>query len=238
MCPIRIITTGNKGAGKLANSPLLTSKGRSVLSIAMENKHVDVIRYLVVEKNMSLSEIEDLPTALNILDTVLRSPPVYVSSSSSTTSSSPSTVNDMLENSETIHHSSPQQHQTRNIVKSSSQSSRNIWRQLNVAEVTVSHGYESDCVISPKSLEGQNSSYDFTDTEEDKKSGNAKRNEVEDGDNDADDDKTVSTKSDAVSIFFVNLISILLSETVFMNLFISFFRTFLFTSVFCVTKNQ
>jgi len=74
-CPVRIIHQGNKkNPGKVIENPLLTSKGRSVMSIAMEDNQINILRYLVVEKKMSIFETKDLNLALGTLDSVLKSP--------------------------------------------------------------------------------------------------------------------------------------------------------------------
>jgi hypothetical protein len=52
----------------------LTSKGRSLLGIALENKNIGIVRYLVVRKRMLLSAEKNLPidTFMENLDLVLR----------------------------------------------------------------------------------------------------------------------------------------------------------------------
>jgi hypothetical protein len=72
-CPLRSIRiSGRKGESRVV--PVTTSKGRSLLLLALEKNHVDIIRYLVVDKNMPLSEEKSLTmaTALATLDAVLR----------------------------------------------------------------------------------------------------------------------------------------------------------------------
>eukprot|EP00566_Odontella_aurita_P013387 CAMPEP_0113542786 /NCGR_PEP_ID=MMETSP0015_2-20120614/9804_1 /TAXON_ID=2838 /ORGANISM="Odontella" /LENGTH=455 /DNA_ID=CAMNT_0000442889 /DNA_START=104 /DNA_END=1471 /DNA_ORIENTATION=+ /assembly_acc=CAM_ASM_000160 len=73
-CPITSSLAGRKKkSGRAdANRSLLTSKGRSVLDIAVSKQHVDVLRYLVVERGVSILGIQELRTALLTLDTVLR----------------------------------------------------------------------------------------------------------------------------------------------------------------------
>jgi len=70
-CPIKKVTDGTRKGKKAIDSPILTSKGRSILAIAMAYRNVDILRYLVVEKNVSVHEIKDLPMALRALETVL-----------------------------------------------------------------------------------------------------------------------------------------------------------------------
>jgi hypothetical protein len=77
-CPLRSIRiSGRKGESKVV--PVVTSKGRSLLMLAMEKNHVDIVRYLVVDKNMPLSEEKSLTmaTALAALDAVLRLLPAH-----------------------------------------------------------------------------------------------------------------------------------------------------------------
>lgn len=73
-CPITASHAGRKKKSLAAaeSRSLLTSKGRSVLDIAVSRQHVDVLRYLVVERGVSILGIQDLRTALLTLDTVLR----------------------------------------------------------------------------------------------------------------------------------------------------------------------
>lgn len=102
-CPIKVVSTGNKGKSvslKPGNNvstngvgngylhTLRTSKGRSVLSIAMSTKHVKILRYLVNEKDVSLYEIKDVMEAnkgkdidmvLGAMDAVIRAIPTPLS---------------------------------------------------------------------------------------------------------------------------------------------------------------
>jgi hypothetical protein len=60
-CPIRSIRVS--GSVKDQSSkyiPVVTSKGRSLLGIAMEGENLSIVRYLVVEKGLSLSDEKDL----------------------------------------------------------------------------------------------------------------------------------------------------------------------------------
>lgn len=75
-CPLRSIRISN---GKQKDSsgsytPILTSKGRSLLGIALANRHIGILRYLVVEKRMLLSAEKGLSTETLVqnLDLVLR----------------------------------------------------------------------------------------------------------------------------------------------------------------------
>ena len=75
-CPLKSIRIGNGGRGAKADyyTPILTSKSRSLLNIALSNKSIDIVRYLVVEKRMSLQDERDIPTEvlLQALDSILR----------------------------------------------------------------------------------------------------------------------------------------------------------------------
>ena len=51
-CPLRTL----KKRGKKAEIPILTSKGRSPLSIALLHQKLDIVRYLVADKGLSLFE--------------------------------------------------------------------------------------------------------------------------------------------------------------------------------------
>jgi hypothetical protein len=76
-CPLRSIRVG-RGGSKATNdiyTPILTSFKRSLLHIALSKNCIDILRYLVVEKNMPLrAEMRDIPieTLVENLDTVLR----------------------------------------------------------------------------------------------------------------------------------------------------------------------
>ena len=75
-CPISLVRTGNKKPDKEnTNTPIVTSKGRSILNIAMSKQNVEMMRYLVSEKNVSVYEIKDLSTSLKALEAVLTSYP-------------------------------------------------------------------------------------------------------------------------------------------------------------------
>ena len=63
----RMSGTGSNPGG----DPILTSKGRSVLNIALGIAKVDVLRYLVIECNVSVYESTNLKDALRALEAVL-----------------------------------------------------------------------------------------------------------------------------------------------------------------------
>ncbi len=77
-CPMKSISVGNgeRGMKKDGYTPILTSKSRSLLNIALSTNSVDIIRYLVLEKNMLLREEKNLPaeTLLQTIDSILRAP--------------------------------------------------------------------------------------------------------------------------------------------------------------------
>jgi hypothetical protein len=79
-CPIKKVASGNGKQKRGIDIPLLTSKGRSVLQIAMENLHIDIVRYLVVERNVSVYEMKDLSLTLRILESALNAMPQNISS--------------------------------------------------------------------------------------------------------------------------------------------------------------
>jgi FYVE zinc finger/Zinc finger, C3HC4 type (RING finger) len=78
--PIKCHRVGSskKGTQRSSDSPILTSKGRSILTIAIENLKVDMLRYLVVECGVSIFECKDLKSSLSALEAALTIlPPVH-----------------------------------------------------------------------------------------------------------------------------------------------------------------
>lgn len=74
-CPIKLIRTGSgKRAkrGMTGDVPILTSKGRSVMTIAMGSLNIDILRYLVIERDVSVYEARDLKTSLRALEAALQ----------------------------------------------------------------------------------------------------------------------------------------------------------------------
>lgn len=71
-CPIKRIRTGNKNKSYRADELITTSKGRSVINIALAIQHVDMLRYLVNEKGANFSGVKDLNVVLNALTAVLK----------------------------------------------------------------------------------------------------------------------------------------------------------------------
>jgi hypothetical protein len=80
-CPIFMTQLTNHNDTKddgMNKQPLLTSKGRSALYQAMSTQQIDILRYLVCEKGMSLFEVKDLRTVLLNLELVLGRLPAQV----------------------------------------------------------------------------------------------------------------------------------------------------------------
>ena len=73
-CPLRSIRISGRTRESSGFTPILTSRGRSLLGIAMEEQNVDLIRYLVVDKGMPLTGEKELSIQrmIVILDRVLR----------------------------------------------------------------------------------------------------------------------------------------------------------------------
>jgi hypothetical protein len=79
-CPVREAIKskrGGKNKEKKADAPLLTSKGRSPLGIALSDQKLDIVHYLIAEKKMSFFEEKDMSnaTALANFTTLLRMVP-------------------------------------------------------------------------------------------------------------------------------------------------------------------
>jgi hypothetical protein len=75
-CPLRSIriSHGKEKDSSGSYTPILTSKGRSLLGIALSNRNIGIVRYLVAEKRMLLSAEKGLSvdTLVQNLDLVLR----------------------------------------------------------------------------------------------------------------------------------------------------------------------
>jgi len=56
-CPLRVVGRGRKTGG-----PLITSKGRSALSIALQDNKLDIARYLIADQGMALTDEKDIST--------------------------------------------------------------------------------------------------------------------------------------------------------------------------------
>ena len=74
--------SGNKFTkdGKDNMITLKTSKGRSVIDIAMKTQHVGILRYLINEKNVSVYDVEDIELALGALEALVKAWPEDVES--------------------------------------------------------------------------------------------------------------------------------------------------------------
>jgi hypothetical protein len=72
-CPIKRIRTGNKVKSQGSDELITTSKGKSVIDIALSGKQVDMLRYLVNEKGANFDSVKDLNLALGALEAVLKS---------------------------------------------------------------------------------------------------------------------------------------------------------------------
>ena len=81
-CPIKRIRTGNRNKTQHAEELIATSKGRTVLEIAMSGQKVDILRYLINEKNLSILGLKDLHSSLAALEVVLKSIPTFPEESS------------------------------------------------------------------------------------------------------------------------------------------------------------
>jgi hypothetical protein len=76
MNPIKKKRTGNKKKyDNIGNEVVITSEGKSVLSLAMERQLLDVQRYLIVEKKMNIFEYTNLRVALRNLSSCLHQLP-------------------------------------------------------------------------------------------------------------------------------------------------------------------
>jgi hypothetical protein len=64
-CPLRV-----KRNRKNKEGPILTSKGRSPLSIAMNDQRLDIVRYLVAGNEMSLFEEKELSATTELANSV------------------------------------------------------------------------------------------------------------------------------------------------------------------------
>jgi hypothetical protein len=74
-CPVKLIRTGSKKAKQSSDVLIQTSRGRTVLSIAIGRLKVDILRYLVIECGVSIFEAKDLQTSLRALEASLMALP-------------------------------------------------------------------------------------------------------------------------------------------------------------------
>ena len=73
-CPIKVHMAAKRGT-PAQKHPLRTSKGRSVLTIAMDSLRVDMMRYLVIELGNSIYECKELRPTLAALEATLAALP-------------------------------------------------------------------------------------------------------------------------------------------------------------------
>lgn len=90
-----MIRTGNKSKTKV-DDQIRTSKGRTILEIAMSRQHSDIVRYLVNEKNISIYGIKDIQISLAALEGILKTFPTQ--QNSQILEEFPSSSNDVISN--------------------------------------------------------------------------------------------------------------------------------------------
>jgi hypothetical protein len=75
-CPIKSVRVAGSGSSN-KYTPIVTSKGRSLLGIAMEIENLSILRYMVVEKRFKLSGEKDITPELLLrnLEKLLRLSP-------------------------------------------------------------------------------------------------------------------------------------------------------------------
>ena len=86
-CPIKSVrVSGRCRDSSNSFTEIVTNKGRSLLGIALENRNVGIIRYLVVEKGIQLSGEKDITmdTLCRNLELVLRLMPEDAATGNST----------------------------------------------------------------------------------------------------------------------------------------------------------
>ena len=80
-CPLQMFATSNKGSKSSKKEmenylpSLKTSKGKSILDLAMESKDFGILRFLVKEKELSVFEVKDLDIVLGALETLIKEEP-------------------------------------------------------------------------------------------------------------------------------------------------------------------
>ena len=74
-CPLQVVFTSKSTKAKENEKylpSLKTSKGRSILDLAMETRHCGILRFLVKEKNLSVFEVKDLNIVLGAVDALIK----------------------------------------------------------------------------------------------------------------------------------------------------------------------
>jgi hypothetical protein len=72
-CPIKIFRSGNKYGEHGSDEQLITtSKGRNVLDIALEKKNVEILRYLICDKNISILGVKDVSSIIGAFDAAIK----------------------------------------------------------------------------------------------------------------------------------------------------------------------
>lgn len=74
-CPLQVVFTSKSTKAKENEKylpSLKTSKGRSILDLAMETQHCGILRFLVKEKNLSVFEVKDLNIVLGAVDALIK----------------------------------------------------------------------------------------------------------------------------------------------------------------------
>lgn len=66
------LKSSKKKRNSSRDGTITTSKGRSVLDMAVASHDIDIVRYMVVEKNISILKYRDIGSALATLDNALR----------------------------------------------------------------------------------------------------------------------------------------------------------------------
>ena len=72
-CPIKVFRTGNKYGEQGSDEQLIsTSKSRNVLDMALDSKNVDILRYLICDKNISVFGVKDLSSLMGAFDVAMK----------------------------------------------------------------------------------------------------------------------------------------------------------------------
>jgi hypothetical protein len=78
-CPLQMFATSNKGSRSFKSNEnenylpsFKTSKGKSIVDLAMESKHSGILRFLVKEKGLSVFEVKDLNVVLGAMDSLIK----------------------------------------------------------------------------------------------------------------------------------------------------------------------